>query len=447
MSIQNRSTTPALSPELGLDLPVAVRYVGGSGSYSTPDYAAGNARRLPDAWLDSGATLPAIGPGESIDVRFNVAIPPATRNENETVDIIAVLRSDEQNLRESLPLAITPRAELRMVVEHPTDVGAGDDVKYRVSVTNMGQTDLENVKFGIEGSCHAAYHPHSLWQVFNDGAYAIRSGDQSGPDNSVKGTDVTKTLLTLAAGETRGIVFAVHIAETTGAGTVKGPTILAFTDDASVVGQRQETDILVGPVSRPATAAELAAATKEIVEEIQDVTKATGVTADTIQDNTNAIKDATSTIGYQTEEIKEATAVLEAEAAVIENATATIKGQTGEINETTKKTLNTVVENLDPWDQSLSWILRLGGFAALASLIAGIVFPFLLVGVWKRVRRRGRRHRRRATSSDPLEPPSPSKWTRSTLWAWAADRCRAGVDLLAAARRHVRDWIDGLWRR
>ena len=245
VSVQNRSTTPVLSPELGLDLPAAVRYISSSGSYSTPDYVAGNARRLPDTWLDDGATLPTIGPGESIDVRFNVAIPTATRNDNETVDIIAVLRSDEQNLRESLPLVIKSQAELRMIVEHPTDVGAGDDIEYRVNVTNMGHTDLEDVKFGIEGSCYAAYNPHSLWRVFNDGAYAIRSGDGSGPDSSIKGTDVTTSLLTLAAGETRDIVFTMHIAETTGGGTVEGPTILAFTADGPVVGQRLETEIEV----------------------------------------------------------------------------------------------------------------------------------------------------------------------------------------------------------
>ena len=374
VQVKNHTNTPAYSPQLTLSLPVAVQYVGGSGSYTTLDYSGGNARRLPDTWIDNGGfILPTVMPGQAVDVRFQVEVrADAAVGE---LDVVTLLRSGRRETHDTVTLVVEPRKALSMLVHHPSEVNPGDLAEYRVSVSNVGQADLEEVRFGVEGTCSATYEPHSLAVVYHGGAWMIRSGDPSQPDSKIDGLDVTQFVGNLAAGETRDVVFTMHIADSLDAANMRGPAFVVFTDEAPIVGDRQEVELPVAR-QRAATTAELEATRDKILGEVRDVARDTQATANRTEELAEDIRKT----GKKTEALVTQTGTL---ATDIKANTMAIGNQTTTIEETTKATLDTVVEDLDPWDQSPGWFIRWGGFGALASLIAGLVLPFTL---WRAAR-------------------------------------------------------------
>ena len=425
VQVKNHTNTPAYSPQLTLSLPAAVQYVGGSGSYTTLDYSGGNARRLPDTWIDNGGfILPTVMPGQVVDVHFQLEV--RTDTAVGELDVVTLLRSGRREMRDTVALVVEPRKALSMLVHQPSEVNPGDLAEYRVSVSNVGQADLEEVRFGIEGTCSAAYEPHSLAVVYHGGAWMIRSGDPSKPDSKIDGLDVTQLVGNLAAGETRDVVFTMHIADSLDAANMRGPAFVVFTDEAPIVGDRQEVELPVAR-QRAATTAELEATRDEILGEVRDVARDTQATAN----RTEGLAEDIRKTGEKTAELVTQTGTL---ANDIEDNTEAIKEQAGDIFDE--------VTEANPWSLGWKWVLMWGGFGALASLIAGFAVWFVLPPTllhalsWFRERRR----------KNPYlpAPATPPAWRSSGQWAAVA--VRAGKPLVAALRR-VRDWVDGLRRR
>lgn len=435
VTISNDTDVPRQGVSVSLDLPTALSYVSGSGTYSTAAYVAGNSRRLPDDWINDGAQLLTIAPGEDVTIAFKTRIGDDI-SPQDGIDVYAVLKSptdEESRAHMRIDVANEPALDLNVRDLRPAQ--AGSAVWFSVTVQNSGQVPLTDVKFGFEQPC-----PSMANMTYIPGTLRIESqtlvlrDDTSVLSQQEQGEDVSIELGDLDPDEKIRIAMRFRLADDLEPGTVAGPHLIA---------SGRSTDRRLVPYAGAGTPTEITVAQPAFVTEETFEARVEEI-LDDIQANTKAIRANVSADEFETQ-VQDILGDIQANTKAIDEATTAIGDQAEEINNTTKKTLDTVVENLDPWDQSLSWILRLGGFAALASLIAGIVFPFLLVGVWKRARRRKRRQRRRATSPDFLGPPLPSKRARSTLWA--TDRYRAGAAQLAAARRHVRDWIDGLWRR
>ena len=182
-----------------------------------------------------------------------------------------------------------------------------------------------------------------------------------------------------------------------------------------------------------ATTTKLEETTKAIEEQAGKIEGLAGKIDVTTQDTNTRAKETTDLVGEANKLV--ATAVQGAEE--ITNQAEVIDATAKKTNDLAKEILGEV-EDVKPWDQNVWWIVEWMGFGALASLIAGIVFPFILVGAWKRWRYR------QATSPDPPAPSTPSSWGRSIRWA--TNHCRAGATVLATALQRVRDWIDRPWR-
>lgn len=429
VQVRNHTNTPAYSPQLTLSLPVAVQYVGGSGSYTTLDYSGGNARRLPDTWIDNGGfILPTVMPGQVVDVRFQLEVRADTAVGD--LDVVALLQSGRREMRDTVALVVEPRKTLRMLVHQPSEVNPGDLAEYRVRVSNVGQADLEEVRFGIEGTCSATYEPHSLAVVYHHlrGARVIRSGDPSKPDSKIDGLDVTQLVGNLAAGETRDVVFTMHIADSLDAANIRGPAFVVFTDEAPIVGDRQEVELPVAR-QRAATTAELEATRDGILGEVRDVARDTQATANRTEELAEDIRET----GEKTAELVTQTGTL---ANDIEDNTEAIKEQAGDIFDE--------VTEANPWSLGWKWVLLWGGFGALASLIAGFAVWFVLPPTLLHALAWFRGRQRQVESPYIPAPATPPVWRSPSQW-WAA-AVRASEPLVAALRR-VRDWVDGLRRR
>lgn len=425
VTVTNHAVTARDDLHVDLDLPFALSYIPGSTylcvgqgndgdectvAYAVPAYRNGNARRLPDAWLDTSASLPLLAPGETAAITFRAMVledaPP-----QEDVETHTVLRSASRDEhRATTHLDIVRPAEIDVDVDGPTTARSGDEITYEISITNAGQADLSNVAFGIEETCEVKYIPGTLEIHLPNGR--TERDDTFLIDQRREMRDMVYTIGDLTAwrpngpGNTVDISLKMRIADDVDPGSTAGPRFIIIADRTSAAvtgttnvrlrGIREETEIEV--VEPFVTAEDFETAVRDILDRIVGV-------ADETKANTEAIG-----------------------------------GQTTTIKKTTETTLNTVVENLDPWDQSPGWILRLGGFGALASFVAGAVLPFTL---WRAIAwlREQRQRRENPYLAAPATPPvwrSPSQW-----WAVAG---RASEPLAAALRR-VRDWVDGLRRR
>ena len=100
----------------------------------------------------------------------------------------------------------------------------------------------------------------------------------------------------------------------------------------------------------------------------------------------------------------------------VQNNTTAIQGQADAILEE--------VKDINPWKESFSWIVQWGGFGVLASFLAGLA---LALPAWEIL-----------------------KWLWRTVGRPLGARM-VSYDYAAAIRRrrllHVRDWLDGPWRR
>lgn len=466
MTITNHTTSDQHGLTAVLDLPFALSYVPASGSYSTRDSVAANARRLPDDWVFTGTSLPTLEPGQSITIAFQAQIGEDVVPQNN-IEIRALLHQPNRQTRRATDrFRVVGTPDVSLTIADIGPVAAGDEVEYLVHVLNNGDIDLEDLRVGVEMACDVSYVPSSLLNlsggvtVVGQGLYADESGSYSSDfDNEVR------MYGTMAVGEERIFRLKYRIGDDVAAGTVVGPGFTATAKTAAGttilarVMAREETEItvveplvtsaefearveqLLGEIKKGATkTAEntdrilaLAETAREINEEIKDITTATGATAteleetsSAIQANTDAIRATVSADEFETQ-VQEILGDIATNQVAIGEAQVSIAEATEAVGATAEQVRDKLFDE-DPWGQSTQWILRVGGFAALASLIAGLVLPFSLWRglVWVR------RHPPRLEMSVPL---------------WAIDLCRAGATLLATARRSVRDWLDRLRRR
>lgn len=413
--ITNRTTTAHSDVRATLDLPSAVSYVNGSGTYATPRFKADNSRRLPDTWIDDGAVLPTIEPGDTTPITFKVKVGDNV-SPQEDLDVYATLRSpDNPNLRAGtqIDIAKEPDIDISIRDEEPV-VDPGSRVTFNITVRN-GQVPLLGAKFGVEETCTGIdYVPGTLWLqsggfVWRDDAVILQQQAQ-GDDISIPLGDGK-----LDPGETVRIDMTFQVAGDLDPGTVAGPHFIVTAESPDAVlepwtGGASPTEIVVAePAESFVTAEELEAARDEILDEIKLIAQETQAKTDAIDDKTDALDRKTDALDDKIETL---------------NSTAT------QIRE------ELFAEN--PWDQGLGWIVRVGGFAALASLVAGIVLPFTLGQGIARFRERRRR------KNPYLAPVTPPAWRSPSQW-WAA-AVRAGESLVQALRR-VRGRVNGLRRR
>ena len=429
VTIVNHTSRRQNGLAVSVDLPFALIYVPDSGSYSVHNYIDGNARRLPDDWIHTGTRLPLLAPGQRATIAFRARIGEGAAPQ-DGIEVHAILqRPNGQEQRVTDRFRIVGVPDISLTVASVGTASAGDEVEYLVRVRNTGQVDLEDVEIGFELTCGMSYVRDSLRFPLG-GAFILGGGgaflvgeSESSLESPTDDDHLVRRLGPMAPGEETDFALKMRIGSDVTAGHLAGPRFVttASTVEAAVLNAvmaRQETEIAV--VESFVTEETFEARVEEILDDIQI--------------NTDAIRANVSVDEFETQ-VEEILGDIQANTKAIRKATDAVGETAGEVRDK--------LFDEDPWEQSTGWILRVGGFAALASLVAGLVLPFSL---WRGLAWFSR-HRQRATRSDLLEPPSPSKWTRSTLWAWATDRCRAGADLLAAARRHVRDWLDGLWRR
>lgn len=452
--VANHTATARDDLRVDLDLPFALSYVPGStylctgqgdgddgcgAIYTVPPYQDGNARRVPDNWLDTSAPLPILRPGETAAITFRATIlENALPQQNITLHaaLRSASRGDEH--RATTHLDIVRKAEIDVTVDGPTTAESDDEISYEVSITNTGQSDLANVTFGIEETCGITYVPGTL-------EITLPSGETTQDDSFLIDQrrdldDTTYLIGDLPAWTPNGpnneakVRLTMQIADDVDPGNIAGPRFVvnaesnapavAGTKNVRLQGIREGTEIEV--VEPLVTAAEFEARVEELLGEIEEgATKTAENTdrilalAETAREINEEIKDITTATGATATELGETSSAIRANTDAIGKATTAVGA--------TAKQVRDKLFDEDPWGQSTQWILRVGGFAALASLIAGLVLPFSLWRglVWVRRHRHG--------------------WRRPILWA--TDLCRAGATLLATARRRVRDWIDGLWRR
>ncbi len=503
VTISNYTDVPRPGVSVSLDLPTALSYVSGSGAYSTAAYVAGNSRRLPDDWIDDGIQLPTIAPGEETTITFRALIGDDI-SPQDGIDVYAVLRSPtDVESRTHARIDVVKKPDIDLSLRDLRAAEAGSVVWFDATIQNSGQAPLTDVKFGFEQPCPSimAYIPGTLYV---DSQTFVLRDDASVLSQQERGEDVSIELGDLKPGEKIGIAMRFRLADDVEPGTVAGPhlRVTARSTDRRLVpdvGAGTPTEItvaqpsfvtketfearveqLLGEIEKGATkTAEntdrilaLAETAREINEEIKDITTATGATATELEEtssairaNTDAIGEATETVGKTAEQIEDvatetdattkrtedlATKIGETSERTIELVAET-KVLTGRIQANTnavKKTTEAIEEQADvilkqvrevnPWSLGWKWVLLWGGFGVVASFIAGAVLPgtFWRLCVWVGGHWGG--------SGFP-GPPTPSSWGRPIMWA--TDRWRAGATLLATARRRVRDWIDGLWRR
>lgn len=379
--VANHTATARDDLHVDLDLPFALSYVPGSAylcvgqsndgdectaAYAVPAYRNGNARRLPDAWLDTSASLPLLAPGETAAITFRAMVledaPP-----QEDVETHAVLRStgrDEH--RATTHLDIVRPAEIDVDVDGPTTARSGDEITYEVSITNAGQADLSNVSFGIEDTCEVKYIPGTLEIHLPNGR--TERDDTFLIDQRREMRDMVYTIGDLTAwrpngpGNTVDISLKMRIADDVDPGSIARPQFIVIADrtGAAVAGTtnvhlrgiREEAEIEV--VEPFVTAEELEVARDAILGEIKGTTEETAVNSAitlALINDVNEVTAATQGIG---------------------------------------ETILAEVEEVDPWAQRPSWILNWGSFGLLASFLAGLLLAVparaVLKWLWRRCR-------------------------------------------------------------
>lgn len=407
VTISNDTDVPRQGVSVSLDLPTALSYVSGSGAYSTAAYVAGNSRQLPDDWIDDGTQLPTIAPGGETTITFKTLIGEDISPQDD-IDVYAVLRSptDVESLAHAR-IDVVKKPDINMTIRDLRTAQAGSVVWFDATVQNSGQVPLTDVKFGFEQPCpsmaNMAYIPGTL--RIESQTFVLRD-DASVLSQQERGEDVSIELGDLELEEKIRITMRFQLEDDVEPGTVAGPHLIVTGQSADrrlvpYVGAGALTEITV--IEPLVTSAEFEARVEDILGDIQE--------------NTDAIRATVSADEFETQ-VRGILRDIETNQHAIEEATRAV-GATAE------KVRDKLFDE-DPWGQSTQWILRVGGFAALASLIAGLVLPFSLWRglVWAR-------HRR--------------GWRRPFLWA--TDHGRAGATLLATARQRIRDWIDGLRRR
>lgn len=449
VTVTNHAATARGDLHVDLDLPFALSYLSGSAylcvgqgndsdecdaAYAVPAYRNGNARRLPDAWLDTSASLPLLAPGETAAITFRAMVledaPP-----QEDVETHAVLRfAGRDEHRATTHLDIVRPAAIDVEVDGPTTAESGDEVTYKVSITNTGRADLTNVTFGLEETCEVRYIPGTLEA---DRDYLI--------DQRREMRDIVYTIGDLAAWRPNGpsntvdISLKVQIADDVDPGSIDGPRFIIITDrtgaavagttNVSLRGIREETEIEV--VEPFVTVEDFETAVRDILDRIEGVAKETKDTAGRTEDLAKDIRETGEKTAGLTNQTRELAGKIKA------NTTA-IEGQAGAIL--------VEVRNANPWGLGWKWVLLWGAFGVLASLVAGFVVWVVVpppptlwrVPAWLSERRQRRRNPSLAV------PATPPAWRSPGLW-WPA-AVRASEPLVAALRR-VRDWINGRRRR
>lgn len=501
VAVSNR--TPAVHDDLRveIDLPFALSYVEGSTSYSTPVYTGGNARRVADTWIDAGLSLPPIEPGQWSAITFKARVGESVAPMNSVETRVTLRTAESREQHDTISIDVAPKPNVEMTVRDLGPTLAGTEARVSIDIRNTGSVPLTDVRFGWEETCTGvSYVPGTLivsaWQptetgrvqqkLIRDDGFVLEQQannedvsvpigdltiDDGQPDQPGVNSVVVSLRVRIADGAGPGSILALplsvvaRVARNSGPGVV--PIVSAVGDgvwwkidvvESLVTAEEFETAVrdILNRIEDVAN--EIAATTERtegLAEEIDEITTATGAATVELGETTSAIRANTDAIGEATErteglaekieeittatgaatvELGETTGAIQANTDAIGEATTELEKTTetiGEATEAVGKTAEEVRDKLfdeDPWGQSTQWILRVGGFAALASLIAGLVLPFSLWRglVWVR------RHPPRLEMSVPL---------------WAIDLCRAGATRLATARRRVRDWIDGLWRR
>ena len=442
VTIVNHTPRDQNSLVVRVDLPFALSYVTDSGSYGAHNYIAGNARRLPDDWIYTGYRLPLLAPGQKAMIAFKARVGEDT-GPQDGVEVHAVLqRSSGQERHVTNRFRIVGASDISLRVVSVGTAFAGDEVEYLVRVRNTGQVGLEDVEIGFELTCGMGYVRDSIrfpsggaFILGGGGAFLVGESD-SLTESPTDGDYLVRWLGPMAPGEETDFALKMRIGGDVAPGQLVGPRFVttASTVETAIlqaVMDRQETEITV--VEPLVTADEFETRVEEILDRIEGVANETKATAERTEGLAEDIRET----GKNTADLVTQTGEL---ANDIKANTEAIGDQTTTIEDTTEATLDTVVENLDPWDQSPGWILRLGGFAALASFVAGAVLPFTL---WRAIAWLRERHRRQ---KNPYlaAPATPPAWRSPSQW-WAA-AVRASEPLVAALRR-VRDWVDGLRRR
>lgn len=273
--VTNHTATTRDDLHVDLELPFALSYVpdstylctdqgdgddGCDAVYAVPPYQNGNARRLPDAWLDTSASLPVLRPGGTAAITFRAVVLEDALPQ-QSIALHAALRSasrgDEH--RATTRLDIVPRAEFDVDVEGPTQAESGDAVRYEISIENVGQADLLHVAFGIEETCNVTYVPDTLeitlpsGEIVQDDSFIIHQGRDL--------DDATYNIGALAASVPNGpgnevkISLTMQIADTADPGDLTGPRFIvnadysgpavAGTTNVHLHGVRKETEIEV----------------------------------------------------------------------------------------------------------------------------------------------------------------------------------------------------------
>ena len=454
VTISNRTDIPRHDIDVSLDLPSALLYVSGSGAYSTATYLGGNSRQLPDDWIDNGAVLPEIAPGEETTIAFKVRIREDIMPQ-DGIEVYAVLRSPtgtESRSRAQIDIAKKP--DIDMNVRELRAAAPGSVVWFDITVENSGEVPLTDVRFGFEEPCSGmAYIPGTLY--IESQKFVLRD-DASVLAQQARGEDVSVELGALEPNEKVEISMRFQLADDLMQETVTGPRLIVTgrsTDTTLVPRVLDSTETEITVVPPLVTAEDFEARVEEILGRVEDNTDAIRATVSAdefekqvgeilgdIQDNTDAIRATVSADEFE-KQVGEILRDIEVNTNAIKGTTTAIEEQAEEINETTKGTLNTVVKGLDPWDQSLWWILRLGGFGALASFAAGLVVPFT---IWRGLAWFGRRRRRAANpyladDGDAIGPTSVGRWMRRVS--------RVARAVLTAVRDSVLKWANSLRRR
>ena len=337
--ITNRTSTAHDDVRVTLGLPSAVSYVNGSGAYATPRFEAGNSRRLPDTWIDDGAVLPAVKPGDTATITFKVKVGDNV-SPQEDLDVYATLQSPgnpDLHAGTQIDVAKEPDIYISIRDEEPV-VDPGGRVTFNITVRNSGQVPLVGAKLGVEETCTGIdYVPGTLWLqsggfVWRDDTVILQQQTQ-GDDLSIPLGDGD-----LDPGETVTIDMTFQVADSLAPGTVAGPQFI-------VTAESPDTVLVPWDLGVSPTEIVVAEPTESFV---------------TAEDFETAVRDILGRI----------------------------EGVANKTKDTAEETLDTVVEDLDPWDQSPGWFIRWGGFGALASLIAGLMLPFTL---WRAARWLGSR--------------------------------------------------------
>ena len=425
--ITNRTATAHDDVRVTLGLPSAVSYVNGSGAYATPRFKAGNSRRLPENWINDGAALPTIEPGDTTTITFKVKVGDSV-SPQENLDVYATLRSPDNPdiyAGTQIDVAQEPGIDITLRDEEPVDPGG--QVTFNITVRNSGQVPLVGAKFGVEETCSGIdYVPGTLWiesgeSVWRDDAVMLQQQAQ-GDDISIPLGDGD-----LDPGETVRIDMTFQVAGDLKPGTVAGPQFIVTAESPDTVlvpwdlGVSRTEIVVAEPDESFVTAEELEAARDEILIEVRDVARDTKDLAEDIRETGDETAELVTQTGKLANDIKANTEAIEGQADAIFNE----------------------VTEANPWSLGWKWVLLWGGFGALASLIAGFAVWFVLPPTlmhalaWLRERRR-KNPFLAAHQPAPLAQRSPSQWRATAVQA---------SEPLVGALRRIRDWVGGLRRR